>query len=517
MKLVVVHYHLNRGGVSQVIVNHLRALDHVLREPTEVLVLSGPRSLGWPEQLERQLGSVRLVRRQLPGLDYQELTTPEQRRCLGHEVEDLLRELGFRPGQTVVHVHNHSLGKNEALPAAVLHLARRGYHLLLHIHDFAEDYRPENYARVLQAVAPLHSPSGTGAAWAYPQAAHVHYAVLNDRDWGILTTSGIGTDRVHLLPNPVLASVELAARDEAREELRRHFGIGFREPFALYPVRGIRRKNLGEMLLWALMAPPGGHVGLTLAPLNPVEKPRYQFWRRVAAELSLPVVFECGEQGGLSFAQNLAACDALLNTSVAEGFGMVFLESALFGRELWGRDLPEVTQSFAQAGIRWPRLASQVPVHAQWFDHSRWQQYLVATYRRTLAQYGLAPEEVFPQWQEQLRRKLSPEGWCDFADLDHESQAEVLAQLAQEPVRRQEFLERNPLFDWDQGLRAPTHCAENAEVVRTRYSLEPSGRRLLDIYHRLLSTCPGQVEPHEGAERLLKEFLSPERFRIIRI
>ena len=47
-----------------------------------------------------------------------------------------------------------------------------------------------------------------------------------------------------------------------------------------------------------------------------------------------------GAPGGLEFFENLAAADAVATTSLAEGFGMVFLEAWLAGRPLVGRDLP---------------------------------------------------------------------------------------------------------------------------------------------------------------------------------
>ena len=50
------------------------------------------------------------------------------------------KERGFSPADTVIHVHNHSLGKNVSLPGALQVLAGHGYPLLLQIHDFAEDF-----------------------------------------------------------------------------------------------------------------------------------------------------------------------------------------------------------------------------------------------------------------------------------------------------------------------------------------------------------------------------------------
>ncbi len=514
MKLVLLHYHLNRGGVSQVVVNHLRALDRVLPHRMEVLVLSGPRAVGWPEDLSRRLERISLHQSFLPALDYEELATEQQRRALPQELEQLLLGCGFRPGETVLHIHNHSLGKNTVLPSVVHHLARAGFHLLLHVHDFAEDCRPENYVRLRQGVAAIE-PAARGISWAYPQAPHVHYAVLNDRDYEILHRAGVVEQQLHLLPNPVIQPHLEADRHQARRKLQRLFGLPVQAPFLLYPVRGIRRKNLGELLLWALTAPAGGAAGITLAPLNPAERERYRFWVRQAQALGLPVVFECGETGGLSFAENLAAADWLLNTSVAEGFGMVFLESALFGRELRGRDLPEITRSFAAAGVRWPRLAPQVEVAADWFDHRRWQQRVEQVYRQTVRQYELEPDEMFPDWHRRLLAKFPPGGWGDFADLDAEGQQQVLAHLAGNPKDRKLLMQRNACLTWEDGDSGT--IAQCAKAVQKHYSLEPAGRRLLAMYSAVLESAPGELAPLERAERILADFLAPDRFRLIRM
>ena len=212
---------------------------------------------------------------------------------LANDVRTTLQEIGFDPRETVLHVHNHSLGKNASLPAALCLLAEDGYALLLQIHDFAEDYRPENYARL--AVG-LRSQGGCGkdglAGYLYPQASRIHYATLNQRDCDILRQAGVLVERLHRLPNMVEDHGSSEGRGEARRRLAASVGVPSTGGFVLYPVRGIRRKNLAEALLWSALAGEDVHFGFTLPPLNPAERPRYEHWKRLARRFGLRCHFE---------------------------------------------------------------------------------------------------------------------------------------------------------------------------------------------------------------------------------
>ena len=87
----------------------------------------------------------------LAAIDYNELPTVEGE-AMGESVAHALAEGGFGADDTILHFHNHSLGKNMSWPGAIEVLAGRGYRLLLQIHDFAEDFRPTNYQRMAQSL-----------------------------------------------------------------------------------------------------------------------------------------------------------------------------------------------------------------------------------------------------------------------------------------------------------------------------------------------------------------------------
>ena len=74
MKLAIFHYHLNRGGVTQVVANQLRSLSTIKRNPVRhVTLFFGGRRAGWPEQVEAELKGIELNFVRVPALDYEDL------------------------------------------------------------------------------------------------------------------------------------------------------------------------------------------------------------------------------------------------------------------------------------------------------------------------------------------------------------------------------------------------------------------------------------------------------------
>ncbi len=513
VKIAVLHYHLNRGGVTQVVVNHLRSLSTagLSGDEIEATIIYGGRRQGWPEGIADELAGIRLNLVPLAALDYDSQTQPAPDQ-LAAELAAALESAGAAPDDTVIHAHNHSLGKNVSFPGALARLADRGYRLLLQIHDFAEDFRPENYRR-LEDARSVANRSGT-SDHLYPQAQQIHYATLTRRDFDVLARAGVPSDRIHLLPNPVFDLGELPDRGQARAKLRSRFGVRRDARLLLYPVRGIRRKNVGEMLLWSVLAESDTHVGMTLKPLNPAEAKSYGQWRDLAAELQLPCVFGLGESGGLSFKENLSCADAILTTSVKEGFGMVFAEAWLAGRPLIGRDLPDITRDFVDAGLHLDTLRQrfEVPLSAVGRDDTR--AALSSAYAAALDMYGRphpSPENMGRAISEVLQGDM-----VDFAALTPTLQRRVIQSARERSDVRDELNNLNPWLEGLSRLCPETACdliRHNAQVVRTNYSLAECGRRLSKVYQDLAQCECGPVESLPDGPKVLDFFLQFDRLR----
>lgn len=473
--IAIVHYHLRRGGVTRVVQT---ALDALKPHGCSVVVLCGEQP---DEPLDAEVRVVdELAYDGKPGESPAELA------------ERLLSTAGeaLRDRPDVWHVHNHSLGKNLALPAAVHALASRGENLLLQIHDFAEDGRPENYRTLRDGLARLGldlSPT------LYPDLPNVHFAVLNSRDRRFLQQAGAPDDRLHLLPNAVRVSpLRLAPPPNVRR--------------FLYPTRAIRRKNLGEFLLHAALARGNEQFGVTLAPQNPAARPVYDAWVDLAGELSLPVEFEVGTKVD-RLEEAMARADAAATTSVAEGFGLAFLEPWLMGRPVLGRDLPDITADARDAGLDLLDLYHRIDVPLDFLDTGE----LRDTLRRELASsfnaYGreLAAHDVDTAFDAFCR-----DGMVDFGRLNEDLQTPVLRRLRDDGQHcdrlRQAMLDRLD-FDADRIRR-------NRDVIAEHYGLEQYGKRLIDIYAGLVE---GQgTRQAVDADRILDAFLDPSRFNLLR-
>lgn len=519
MQIAIVHYHLNRGGVARVIDNHLHALSAAwtFPRPLQVALVHCGSKQGWPEDLPAALPNIRLKECPVAGLAYD---TPEHP-CpsameLADAIETALRQVGFSPRSTVLHVHNHNLGKNAALPPALRELAARGFRLLLQIHDFAEDFRPANYAYLRERLAP-QAPDALPCLL-YPQAAHIHYAVLNMRDRGVLAEAGVAEDRLHSLPNPVTAPDRLPDRGEARACLARSAGIRFDRPFLVYPVRAIRRKNLGEAVLWAALLRDRLTMGNTLPPLNPLEVPQYQKWRQLALALDLPMHFELGKLEGVTFPQVVAAADAVVTTSVAEGFGMVFLEAWLMERCLLGRDLPEITSEFREAGIRLDRLYQRLNIPLALLDEARFRQDLLDAYNLAALDYNR--ELLGPQDLDAAMPHLVRNGCVDFGQCGPAVQRQIVRRCVNAPPAAEAVLEHNPALR-EIGPRLAESCAaliqENKQRIAEVFGLAQSGRRLLNTYERLMaSPIETVIASPAHPEVVLDRFFRLERLHPVR-
>ena len=514
MRLVVIHYHLNRGGVTSVIRSHLQSLAHTAQDLdlTHVGIAYGGRATDWEPDFETSL-PFQVSHLVVPQLEYDELHTEAGDLFL--DLEQMFASCGFQRTSTVLHVHNHALGKNTALPHAMSQFANQGWKVFFQFHDFVEDLRPQNYSNLVSAYG---DPQSVQAAL-YPQAPQIHSSALNQSDVGTLREAGIDVARLHLLPNPVSAAGAIANRTDARKKLANTYAVSADTNYVLYPVRGIRRKNVGEVLLWSLLL-NDCVFAITLEPKNELERSSYLSWKDFAESRSISVLFGTGKR--LSLDENYAAADAVISTSVAEGFGLVFLEAATRDRPLFGRDLPGVTADFVANGMKFPGLSPKMLVPTQSFDTDALQATYV-NYLEKLArdygasdQFGTAPRNQLLEW---FKHDV-----FDFGRLDRTQQRTVIEKAREDGGLRQEIAELNPLVSQVKRSLFDGHTLlhdclpDNRSAIRRDYSHETIGTQLVDIYTSMMGA---EVEPITTdaniGHNLLKRFVSLESLLPLRV
>ena len=436
MTILIIHYHLRAGGVTRVIASQARVLEEMGHRV--VIASSGPVE-GW--EFETLL---------VPELDYQkEGSIP---------IEPL-----FELKADFWIIHNPTLGLNSAYPDLIEKAAQSGTRILLQCHDFVEDGRPSNY----QLMA--------GRERIYPTADHIHYAVINRRDFGILRAAGVPKQRCHYLPNAVNPPV--IEESNASDTL------------VFYPVRGIRRKNLGEICLLAAHAPPG--VRFAVALRAGPEEPAFihDEWVRFAKELNLPVKFDVVGGDPSTFSTWLERASHLVTTSISEGFGLTFLDPAFFKKPLIGRDLPEITCDFVPYGT----LYQSIPVSLDplpWVED--WYHIQLA---KTMEAYGRPMKKgaLDQAWQ-----NFSKDGEVDFGNLTEAYQRMLIREIRLPNLAR-----------WlANALEQPAQ-----EVDTSPWTLETYAANLKKVAEAIGK--PGPVEWIPRA-RLLDQFLLPERFHFLR-
>lgn len=477
MRLAVVHYHLRKGGVTRVIASALEAMGSTVEQA--VVLSSTPSEEPLPCPVEV-----------IPELAYCQEPSREAAAGLAKALQEKASAaLGAQPD--LWHIHNHGLGKNVNFPEALRTVLADGTPALLQVHDFAEDGRPGNY-RIQEAAFADGIFSNRDSAL-YPLAPQIGYAVLNGRDEAILREAGIPAAQVHLLPNPIRTPDRIPCqRDNANAD----------PALILYPTRAIRRKNIGELLLWSI-ACPQYQFATTLSPKNAEWMAIHRGWEALASELGLNLILGAAERADQTFEDLVARATAMITTSVAEGFGLAFLEPFLWGKPVVGRDLPEITADFKAEGISMEGLYASWPVPLSVLDAKALESRYSAALRNSCSAYGrqISEADIRSGWSH-----LTADGKIDFGCLDESSQREAIRHFAKTGE-----LEGSAPKPSSGGA----HIKANADRIQSAYGFGPYRKRLNHIYATLMSA---KTAPPSGLppERILERFLDIDRFRLLR-
>ena len=479
MKIAIVHYHLQPGGVTRVIENTIQAWEENGNDIQAVAISGRP----YPGD---QLPNTRVVE----GLDY---ASPEDAivpQVLANRLQESAKDaLGQSPD--LWHIHNHSLGKNPSLTAAAAILAESGERILLHPHDFAEDGRPGNYLSLSEVYQR-----------AYPTGPNIHYAALNQRDRGFLAHMlKDSPSPVDLLANAVPPSTPFSKPQDGNK-------FGLPENLLLYPVRAVRRKNLGELALLA-SSHHDFHFANSLGPTNPEFTPIFEEWKKFSKELNLPLTYGLGEQTDATFPEMVGHAQSILSVSVAEGFGLGFLEPWTFGKGLCGRNLSEITSDFAELGVSLSNLYERLPIP---LDCIPSVTELKETIQSALEKFYLSYQQDLPEDGTELAFKSMVENdSIDFGRLDESNQQAIIRTVSQSSDLQQGIQRHAGLEVLDNHI-----IDRNRHAVAEQFSLSSYADRTLKIYQELLDTEDTTGCQFANGQLLLDQYLSPARLNLLR-
>lgn len=339
LKIILFHYHLLPGGVTDVIKLSLEPLLSLERVNGLTIVCGSEENRGSFSSLFRTLASqfpektLKLeVFRDIGYLKDQNINTTEMKHKLIQ---------GWGGKGTIWLIHNYHLGKNWIFTAALLELARQGEQkMIFQIHDFPECGRFENL-KILRT----HIRESL-----YPEGLNLRYGVINPRDYNILRNCGMNQKELFLLENPVSMNFRPVLEEETRKKLKQGLmkqlspkGRFYSEgSIWLYPVRSIRRKNILEGGFMTALLEEETNLIVSLPGLSPAEKNYSDLCQEIWKEGLIPGFWGTGvlpPDAGPSYEDTIAMADLIFSSSVQEGFGYLYLNALVWQKPLLARKL----------------------------------------------------------------------------------------------------------------------------------------------------------------------------------
>lgn len=463
MKIAFLHYHLKPGGVTTVINQQIAAV----KKECDVLVISG-------EPPETDLSCKTIV---MPEIGYDPFgkknPAPEK------TAQKIIRAISdhWPTGCDILHVHNPLLAKNRRFLNILIKLQECHVRLLLQVHDLAEDGRP----RVYYSDAP------------YP--SNCHFCAINSRDYHALLHSGLHPSGLHLLPNTVTPFDTTAAQK-------------IEQDFVLYPVRAIRRKNIGEAILLSLFFPKNRFLAITLPPNSAHDRICYNDWKQFAARHHLNILFEASET--LNFIDLVFSAKSMVTTSISEGFGFSYLEPWTAGQMLNGRQLPDICADFKDKGLILDHMYEKMAVPLNGIDLSRFYTQWKSCIRNNAQKFGLTiPDSVIAEAFEHMQRN----GYLDFAILDEYFQKQVILKILSNPNFKSGFLALNPcLAHMPCRVGSTQKIAHNRMIVKSRFDENRYQHQLIATYRKVMAH---PVTHRIDKPKLAARFLEPARFSLL--
>jgi glycosyltransferase involved in cell wall biosynthesis len=463
MKIAFLHYHLKTGGVTTCLKQQVAAL----KNDCEMFVITGEK----PEE------AFPVDTFHIPELAY---STLYRKPINPQDIADIVFkaiQTRFNGPADILHVHNPLLAKNKNFLKILKALQKKGLTLFLQVHDFAEDGRPPSYF-----------------AEEYP--VDCHFSVVNSRDYHILLKAGLKKEGLHQLFNSVnLPGSQPASSDGG--------------PYVVYPIRGIRRKNIGEAILLSLFFENDETLVITLPPNSPADMQSYKDWKAFSGDHHLRVEFDAGLNR--PFDAIVRSARYLLTTSITEGFGFSFLEPWLFEKWVWGRKLADICSDFEANGVRLDHMYTGLNVPMNWIGSQDFFDLWKRTIENTCKLFDIQIDKDRIQGAYNF---ITADGKIDFGLLNEDYQRQVILKLLSDQVHLQDLLKLNPFLLKIGKIRNEKDIVKiNRRAVIRNYNMSSYRQKLLTAYEAVNTHC---VRQRIDKKILLAEFLDLTKFSLLK-
>ncbi len=464
LKTAFLHYHLKTGGVTTVIKHQAEAL----KNKAEVMVIAG--------EADKNDFSFHLCL--IPGIGY-ESKIKQAKNADPEKSADAICEAIYKKwpsGCDILHVHNATLNKNSNFLKILKILQKRSIRLFIQIHDFAEDGRP-------------------AACFKEDYPENCHYGVINSRDYDILLKAGLKKQGLHKIPN----RVSFLNTDKTK----------IRDNIVVYPVRAIRRKNIGEAIFLSLFFRQGETLAITQPPNSPADIFAYNDWKKFVKKRGIKVIFEAGNK--MDFKKLIASSKFIITTSITEGFGFSFLEPWTGGKFLFGRKLADICIDFEKKGIDLSHMYESLKIPADWIDMEKFYSKWRACMLKIIEAFDF---HIDSHKTEEIFSNMAADNLVDFGLLNERFQQDVIQKLMDNPLDKKILEDINPFLKnsgrWPD-MREKTE--KNAKAVMENFGDYDYGSLLTDIYKKVIDN---PINQKIDKKALFKCFFKPERFSLLK-
>ncbi len=330
--LVVVHYHYRPGGVRRVIETALPAL--VSRWGIErINLFSGETpDAEWLAYLRERIcpGTTQVFVEPTAGYLAEFCGKNIDPKVVLRKLRESIREALHNA--RAVWAHNLGLGRNILLAEALRKEAALAHvPVLAHHHDFFFDGR---WGRWVEFEWAGFGTMEEALAALFLQGCQGLDVAVNRADAAFLSSPEEGAV-CEWIPNPVVSEPILAAEDLARVRgWFQHFASSEKQvPVWVLPSRILRRKNILEAVLLYRVFNREGLLVITGGASSKDEQAYAQGIANLARENGWRVIFNAlSRPGAPTVWEAIQAADALVLTSLREGFGLTLVEGAMSRR-----------------------------------------------------------------------------------------------------------------------------------------------------------------------------------------